>query len=217
MSLTVNGIDLGSLTAGMFTQQFIINHRTAVEGGYVDNAADLGGATNFGITQTTAQLYKSLWAKYNWDGNMKTMPQALAYDIYVQGWWAPLLLDQVSAIHPVLSDRLFDWGINSGRTRGVLALQRILNVCNRQGADYPDITVDGAMGPGTINALKAFMAARGKPGLRYLITTHSGMQNSYYVDISEQRAANETFTNGWLLRGYNNESMYAALIMNGTL
>lgn len=210
-------LDLTKLTTASFTQQFIITNRVNVEAGYVNNPNDLGGETNHGITKATALEWKSLWAKYNWNGDMKTMPYALAYDIYVQGWWNKMLLDQVSAVHPVLADRLFDWGINSGRQKGVLALQRILNVCNRNGKDYADIVADGAMGPGTMTALKAFMGVRGKAGLRYLITTHSGMQASYYVDISEQRAANETFTNGWLSRGYFNDSMYAALIMNGTL
>lgn len=210
-------IDIKNPTVDQFTQDGIIRHRVGVESGYVNNSNDLGGETNHGITKATSLQWKSLWAKYNWDGNMKTLPEALAMEIYVQGWWVPLKLDAVHDIHPVLCDRLFDWGINAGRQRGVFALQDLLNVCNRQGKDYADITVDGQMGPGTLGALKAFFAKRGRAGLRYLITTHSGMQNSYYVDISKSRAANEEFTNGWLQRGYDNESLYAGLIVNGTL
>lgn len=210
-------VDLKTLTTSSFTQDFIIRNRVNVEGGYVFDPNDLGGETNHGITKNTANEWKSLWTKYNWDGNMKTLPEALAFEIYVKGWWDRLKLDEVMKRHPVLADRLFDWGINAGRQRGVFALQRYLNVCNRQQADYKDIKVDGSIGTETFTALDAYIAMRGKAGLRALLTTHSGMQNTYYVDISESRSANETFTNGWMARGYANDEMYAYLIVNGTL
>jgi len=210
-------IDIRNPTVEQFTFDGIVRHRVAVESGYVNNSNDLGGETNHGITKATATEWKSLWSKYNWDGNMRTLPVELAMEIYKKGWWDKLRLDEVQAIHPVLCDRLFDWGINAGRQRGVFALQRLLNVCNRQQRDYKDIGVDGAMGPGTLGALASFIKVRGKAGLRYIITTHSGMQNSYYVDISESRAANEEFTNGWLQRGYDNEALYAGLIVKNIL
>lgn len=210
-------INFATLTPASFTQYFIITYRSGVEGGYVNHSDDLGGATNYGITEATAKEWKELWPKYNWNGDMKTLPYDLAYEIYVKGWWDRLLLNEVAKIHPVLCDRLFDWSINSGRARAVEALQRILNVCNREERDYPDLVVDGGMGTKTINALKAFMAVRGKDGLRYLITTHDGMQKEYYVAISEKRKKNESFTNGWLRRGYDNSELYAYLMVNKTL
>ncbi len=210
-------IDIKNPTIDQFDRDGIIRHRVNVESGYVNNSNDLGGETNHGITKATSLEWKSLWGKYNWNGDMKTLPVELAMEMYVKGWWEPLRLDDVHAIHPVLCDRLFDWGINAGRKRGVFALQDLLNVCNRQEKDYADIGVDGLMGPGTLGALKAFMGKRGKAGLRYLITTHTGMQNSYYVDISKSRKANEEFTNGWLQRGYDNEALYAQLIVKGLL
>lgn len=210
-------IDIQNPTLEQFDREGIIRHRVNVEAGYVNNPNDLGGETNHGITKATAEVWKSLWAKYNWDGNMRTLPMELAMEMYVKGWWEPLRLDDVHAIHPVLCDRLFDWGINAGRQRGVFALQDILNVCNRQEKDYADTGYDGKMGPGTLGALKSFMGKRGTQGLRYLITTHSSMQNSYYVDISKSRKANEEFTNGWLQRGYDNDTLYARLIVKGML
>lgn len=210
-------IDIRNPSVDQFTRENIIAYRAGVEGGYVNNINDLGGETNHGITKTTALEWKSLWAKYNWDGNMRTMPVALAYDIYTQGWWNKLRLDDVAKIHPVLCDRLFDWGINAGRQRGVFALQDLLNVCNRQQKDYKDIGVDGAMGPGTLGALQSFVNVRGKPGLRYLINAHSSMQNAYYVEISKARQTNEEFTNGWLQRGYDNSTLLAGMIVKGIL
>jgi lysozyme family protein len=210
-------IDINNPSVDQFTRDNIIAYRTGVEGGYVNNSNDLGGETNHGITKATALQWQSLWAKYNWNGDMRTLPTALAYDMYVAGWWNPLRLDDVANIHPVLCDRLFDWGINAGRQRGVFALQDLLNVCNRQQRDYKDIGVDGAMGPGTLGALQSFVNVRGKAGLRYLINTHSSMQNSYYVDISKARQANEEFTNGWLQRGYDNATLLAGLIVKGIL
>lgn len=212
-------IDIKSPTIEQFTADGIITYRCGVEAGYVNNPNDTGGETNHGITKATANTAasKALWTKYGWDGNMRTLPLELAMAIYKSQWWDAMYLDQVHGIHPVLCDRLFDWGINAGRSRAVTALQRILNVCNRNGKDYPDIKVDGTMGPGTLGALTNFYKVRGKAGLRYLITTHSSMQNSYYVDISESNTTNKTFTNGWLSRGYDNDTLYAGLIVKGIL
>lgn len=214
--MSIVRIDSKNPQLSQFTKEGIIYHRVGVEGGYVNNSNDLGGATNRGITQATAEEWKSLWAKHGWNGDMRTLPEALAFEIYVKGWWDKLQLDRVVAISPVLADRMFDWGINAGRQRGVFALQRLLNSLNRQGRDYIDIDVDGGVGTQTIDALKAYIARRGKDGLRSLCINHSGMQTAYYVEVSEKRAKNEEFTNGWLTRTADNTIMYTKMIINGT-
>ena len=40
-------------------------------------------------------------------------------------------------------------------------LQRALTALNRDGKDYPDLVPDGRVGPVTLAALDAFLAARG--------------------------------------------------------
>lgn len=83
-------------------------------------------------------------------------------------------------------------------------LQRWLNVFNQQGTLYPDLIADGNIGPRTIVALKALLAARGKEGESVLLKALNCSQGARYLELAEQRAANETFVYGWV-KGRVNE------------
>ena len=182
----------------------IIKDKTGVEGGFVDNPDDKGGPTIYGITQTTAGEWRSLWAKYNWDGNMRTMPKDLAYEIYDKGWWQKLYLDQVFAHSAPLAERMFDFAINAGRGNCGRCFQMILNVLNKQQSLWPDLVIDGNVGPGTMKAFDAFMRTNAKDAhaVHKLTMMLFSAQNWHYVLISLDRERNETFTNGWMNRTY---------------
>lgn len=68
-------------------------------------------------------------------------------------------------VSPALSAKMFDMGVNCGPEVPVTFLQRALNAFNRQGADYPDVPVDGKAGPVTSSALRNFIRVRGARGL----------------------------------------------------
>lgn len=189
------------------TKWEIIKDKAGVEAGYVNHPDDKGGATNFGITQATAKEYSRLWSKYSWDGNMKTLPLNLALEIYDLGWWAPLYLDQVYKMSPALAERLFDFSINAGRANAVKSLQRVLNVMNKKATVYRDIVVDGGMGEGTLAALRSCVNSS-KDSVLNLELAMFGMQTYHYIKISEDREANESFTNGWLNRVRRDAKIY---------
>lgn len=188
----------------------IIADKTAVEAGYVNHNDDLGGETNHGITRATADEHRSLWAKHNWDGDMRTLPIALAYEIYQVAWWNRMQLDAILGIYPMLADRIFDFGINAGRGNAGRSLQRLLNVSNRQGRDYPDLVVDGAIGPRTVEALRQYATRNGDEAMGRLTMLMYSMQNYHYVDICEKRERNESFMNGWAARTWRDLKFYAA-------
>ncbi len=181
------------------TKWEIIKDKTAVEAGYVDDPNDLGGETNHGITVATALEWKRLWPKYNWNGDMRTMPRELAYEIYDLGWWQRLGLDSVLKLSDALAERMFDFGINAGRGNAVRSLQRVLNVMNKRGTLWPDLNPDGIWGNVTYKTLEKCltMSDENLSNVEYVMF---GMQTYHYVDISEKREANETFTNGWFNR-----------------
>lgn len=187
--------------AARFSKEGIIRAKASIEAGYVNNKNDLGGETNHGITIATAR-------EFGYTGAMKDLTEAQALDIYDKGWWQKMLLDQVLQINPVIADRLFDFGINSGRGNAITTLQRMLNVLNRQAKLYPDIVVDGGMGKNTIASLKSFQSARGDKGLNVLAFSLTCHQVAYYTDISEKRMANEEFTYGWYDRVYREMPEY---------
>lgn len=181
------------------TKWEIIKDKTGVEAGYVDNPNDLGKATNHGITYATSREWQHLWPKYNWDGDMRTLPLDLAYEIYDLGWWQRLGLDRVLKLSDSLAERMFDFGINAGRANAVRSLQRVLNVMNKRGTLWSDLDPDGGWGEKTYKALETClrMSDENLSNVEYVMFC---MQTYHYVEISEKREANETFTNGWFNR-----------------
>lgn len=185
-----------------FTKEGIIARKTQLEAGYVNDPRDLGGETNWGITKATA-------AEYGYTGSMRDLPKSTAFEIYDKMWWQRLRLDQVLQYHPLLADRLFDYSINAGRANAVKSLQRILNSLNNQEKFWPDQTVDGAMGPATLRAIEALKQKRGQEGIAILTMALTHCQTYHYLDISEKRKANETFTYGWFRRVFEEIKVYA--------
>ncbi|MDW7603780.1 glycosyl hydrolase 108 family protein, partial [Stenotrophomonas maltophilia] len=125
-------------------------------GGYVNNPADRGGETKYGITEAVARTN-------GFKGNMKDLPLDVAKAIYKKQYWTDPRFDQVNVISSLVAEELLDTGVNCGTGFAKPLLQRALNLLNNQGkAGWPDLTVDGIYGPATLNALKTYLAKRGK-------------------------------------------------------
>lgn len=161
------------------------------EGGYVDDPADRGGETNFGITAAVAR-------QNGYRGAMRDLPVAQSRDIYRRLYWLRPRFDAVAAHAPALAADLFDTGVNMGPPVAVAFLQRALNALNRGASDYPDMPVDGSIGDVTLAALATFLARRGAAGERVLLRAVEALQGERYVALAERRPANETFLYGWL-------------------
>ena len=101
------------------------------EGGYVNNPADPGGETNWGITRAVA-------VDNGYSGSMKSMPKETAKQIYKKMYWDKLQCDQLPF---VVAFQLFDAGVNHGNSQAVKFLQRALSVVD-----------DGVIGAKTIAA-----------------------------------------------------------------
>lgn len=166
-------------------------HVVGVEGGYSDHPDDRGGKTKYGITEAVAR-------EEGWTGSMRDLPLDFAKSVYRKRYWNVLRLDEVAAISESVAHELFDTGVNMGTGTAGKFLQRSLNALNRQGTDYADISVDGAVGPKTVAALRAFFAKRGKAGESVLLKALNCLQGARYIELAEQRQANESFVFGWL-------------------
>jgi len=106
------------------------------EGGYVDNPADPGGATNMGITLRTLA---------SWTGHsespqdVKNLTKDTATEIYKKQYWDKIDGDSLPS---GVDYAMMDFAVNSGPTRPIKMLQQILGV--RQ---------DGIIGPTTFDVL----------------------------------------------------------------
>lgn len=161
------------------------------EGDFSNDPADSGGATRFGITEAVARAN-------GYFGPMRELPFDTATRIAKAQYWDALNLDAVASSSAPIAAELFDTAYNMGVGRAGRFLQRALNALNRRGADYPDMAVDGIVGPMTLAALRAYLARRGPEGETVLLRALNGQQCVAYLELVERREKDETFVFGWL-------------------
>ncbi len=162
------------------------------EGGYVNNPADRGGATKYGITEAVAR-------ENGYKGNMKDLPLDVAKAIYKKQYWTAPRFDQVNAVSSAVAEELLDTGVNCGTGFAKPLLQRALNLLNNQGkAGYADLEVDGVYGSATLGALKTYLSKRGKEGEKVLVRVLNIMQGQRYIEICERNPKQEQFFYGWI-------------------
>ncbi len=177
--------------------QRIIDGVIAVEGGYVDHPNDPGGATKFGITQAVARANGYI-------GHMRDLPRSTAFQIYYTRYVVGPNFDDVAAIDEKVGEELIDTGVNAGQKRAAEWFQEALNGLNSRGADYPDIIVDGDVGPGTLNAYAAFKRRRGAAATLTMLRALDALQGAHYMRLARDNSKFESFLNGWLLHRIGN-------------
>lgn len=159
----------------------------ANEGGYVNNPADKGGETIWGITKETAVAngYKRA---------MKDMPLAYAKSIYKKEYWDTLRLDEVN--NQVIAEIAFDIGVNAGVGTAAKMLQEMVNFMTTD-----NIKVDGKIGTETLGRINGIKTKNDNEEAVLLL---SMLQGEHYLECMRKREANETFSLGWLRRARNN-------------
>ena len=146
------------------------------EGGYVDDPADPGGATNMGITLATFRQWSDD-AELG-PAQVQDMTERTARAIYRSLYWNPLRADALPA---GVDLSVFDMGVNAGIWGSARLLQRAIGFTGDE--------VDGCIGPETLGA-----AATCDP--RSLVNDLAGRQAAYYRSLAEF----PTFGAGWLNR-----------------
>nr|DAO06529.1 MAG TPA: Lysozyme [Caudoviricetes sp.] len=150
------------------------------EGGFVNDPADRGGATNKGITIATFEAYckaKSL-PRPNVE-RLKRMTDGEWLDILKTMFWDRWQADKIKS--QKLANILVDWVWGSG-VYGIKIPQRILGVKQ-----------DGIVGNKTLEALNAQ-----DPDKLFQVIYEA--RKKYLNDITISRPANKRFLRGWLNR-----------------
>ena len=169
-----------------------LKHTLGIEGDFSDDPSDSGGATKWGITEAVARAFGD-------SGTMQNMSVVMAKSIYRKNYWDLLKLDLVAELSEDVALELFDTAVNCGTGFAGKCLQRSLTAFNRNGRDYPDLTVDGLVGQMTITALRAFLDKRGLKGETVLLRTLNSLQGARYIKLAENRPKDERFVYGWFL------------------
>jgi len=129
---------------------------------------------------------------------MTELPLATAKDIYRKRYWDALRLEEVSALSATVAHELFDTSVNMGTGTATRFLQIALNALNRSESDFPDMAVDGKLGPGTLSGLRKYLQVRGSDGADVLVKALNCQQGAKYLTISAADEGLEAFTYGWL-------------------
>jgi lysozyme family protein len=164
------------------------------EGGFVDNPADPGGATNMGITLATLQQWSD--DPHVGVSQVQDLTRQTARAIYRALYWNPLRADAL----PIGVDlSVFDFGVNAGTWRSARVLQRALGFMGDE--------VDGSIGPETLAA-----AAGIDPSL--LVDRLTERQAAFYRGLADF----PIFGQGWLNRTEERKAAALAMIAeSGTI
>lgn len=167
----------------------------AREGGYVNDPDDPGGATNFGVTIHTM---RRLGLDLNRDGKISTsdvrqLMRAQAIGIFLEHYFERPL---IAELPQDLQASVFDMYVNAGGN-AVKILQRLMVEMGYA------VTVDGALGPQSIAAVRA--AHKASPD--HLVDAYGIARRNYYFRLADRRVASRKYARtraggkgGWIKR-----------------
>lgn len=190
----------------MTNESFLIAYRKTaiIEGGYANDPQDNGGETYAGLTRKNEPNWKG-WAiidsikkrvgtkAENIDREASKSPElaTLVLEAYKLLYWDSLSLDILK--NQEIKNELYDTGVNMGIGTAGRFFQRVLNALNKNQLLFPDLEVDGKIGPRTIAACNAMTDSDQK--LVYKFLNH--LQGARYIEITENNHTQEKFIRSW--------------------
>ena len=155
------------------------------EGGFVNDPADPGGATNKGITFKTFKQYaKDTLGIEPTLENLKNLSDGQASKIYKKGYWDKIRGDEIKDQN--LANIVFDFYVNAGKNAAKLLQQ----VINKLGGN---LVVDGIIGSVTMEALA-------KLDQKKVYMLYKKSRVDYYQRLCERNPRLKKFLKGWLNR-----------------
>lgn len=156
------------------------------EGGYVNNPADKGGSTKYGITQKTLTHWRG--REVGIDG-VKSLKKSEAKEIYYAWYYINPGINMLpAAIQPIM----FDMAANHSPALAITILQEAL-----LGYGFRTGKIDGKLGTKTIGACSDAIEAL---GLKRLITVLVKRRVIFYENIVRANESQRQFLGGWIAR-----------------
>ncbi len=156
------------------------------EGGFVNDPADRGGATNLGITQATLSGWRGHQVSVD---DVRNLTESEAREIYETNYLKKPKIDWLPFPYPQVF--VMDMAVNHGPGRAIKILQKTINK-----AGFGPISVDGGMGPATKAAAERAQEEMGNYFQNALVEE----RKAFYEAIMAKNPSQERFRNGWMRR-----------------
>ena len=199
-----------------YSRRFVaaVKQLLKIEGGFVNDPIDRGGATKYGISLrylvTAGKLDDDCdgWADFDLDmdgdidaADVRQLTVHQAVYLYHRDFWQTLRCEEFAA---PLGEALFDQAVNGGATAAKKLLQRAINLCYRK---FPPngaalLNDDGVLGDFTMANYKAVLQlpALGMPAL---ISAYRDVAADRYREIVRRNPSQKRFLKGWLNRAHD--------------
>lgn len=178
----------GKWTMASMTAEILRN-----EGGFVNNPADPGAATNYGISTPFVNSHLQFFGltKPATPRDIMAISPSLAVQAYIKFFYQAAHFDQLPNVGNIVV-QLFDLAVNTGvrystgQAEAVKVLQHALQ-----------IAVDGELGPGTLAALEAAITHNGVQVVNNAIVS---ARCAYYRQVVAAHPQDAQFLDGWMKR-----------------
>ena len=184
-----------------------------VEGGFVDNRHDAGGATIYGISlrfliaEGRVDLDRDGYADFDLDmdgdidgQDIRRLTPDHARALYWRCFWLRIGAEQLPR---PLGEAVFDQAVNGGIVAAGKLLQRAINTCLmqaiRNGVASRVLEVDGQIGPATREAV-LWVLRWPSLGMPSLLAAFRSAAKERYRSIAARNLSQQVFLKGWLAR-----------------
>lgn len=172
------------------------------EGIYSNDNTDKGKETVYGISRPNNPNFAG-WAivdRLKRGGNfLQLLAQnedlkIAAHTHYMRQYWDANKLGMIRADRQLIANEMYDTGVNMGVGIAAKFMQIALNVSNKKGTLYPNISVDGIIGPVTLKLINEH------PRPDVLLKLLNVQQGNQYINLCLHDEDQEKYLNGWYNR-----------------
>lgn len=180
-----------------------------IEGGFVNDPVDRGGATKFGVslrflvTEGKIDFNHDGFADFDLDmdgdidgRDIRLLTVGDALWIYHYYFWKPLECDSFAV---PIGEMLFDQAVNGGAGSAKKLLQRAINACAAHLPGRQRLTVDGALGAETRDLMENVLKHPAL-GMEVLAEAYRSAARRRYRAIVVEDPRQGRFLKGWLRR-----------------
>lgn len=185
-----------------------VRHVLGIEGGFVDDPVDRGGATKYGISLRFLAAEGAFdededgIADFDLDmdgdidgQDVRKLTVGDAVYLYHRCFWVPVEAESFPA---PIGEAMFDQAVNGGLTPARKLLQRAINmVIRNRGHRTISLVVDGRIGAKTRGQFDSLVSQH---GVAELMEAYRAATKDRYMAIVRRYPEQSRFLKGWLMR-----------------